>query len=255
MKCLATHHLVLMAWLCQGTNAFSPRSVIHPSFKTSYQLSPSPLFSSIEDDEERLESKNKVEIRPPEDLLTLGGDVLAIFLYTYMDHEATWLYDVFSKSHHSILPFSQEMNNRVPVWFNTFSVEPFGSIPLNIALPVEHHFLYTPALAEPGIASVLFVTLWVTTSILTEALNFKNTQSDSQTALLMTTYTWIIAAIQIAFVAWLSDGVIGHMDAFHKSIGLTHGDMEYLCGSLTVLLIWRFIVSVVLGSGNDTSSK
>ncbi len=147
------------------------------------------------------------------------------------------------------------LSSRVPVWFNLYSVEPFGPIPLNSALPLEKLFLYTPAMTHPGIASILFVIFWLIASKLTGALTFKNTHCGPERAILMTMLTWTITAIQLAFVAWASDGIIGHLDAFHKSIGLTRGDMEYICGSLTVLLIWRFTVSSILGSGNDGPKK
>lgn len=257
---LTTSQLLLLAIPYQVAIAFSHHSVLHSSRNIqNFDLKTiKPLLSSIGDDEDPFQPKSFLKPpSPPEDLLTLSGDVLTIFMYTYIDHEATWLFDILSvsSSHHALIASSDEMNSRVPVWFDSQSVEPFGSIPLSSAIPMDHHFLYTPAIMHPGLASVLFAMVWIFTSLFTEALHFKNTQCDSQRALLITAYTWIFTALQIAFVAWLSDGVIGHFDASHKSIGLTRGDLEYICGSLTVLLFWRFLVSALLGSGNDGPKK
>jgi len=251
--------LLFIALPYQAVTAFSHPSVLHSRKKNFYPRPTKPFFSSIGDDKESTKSKGTLKLPdPPEDLLTLSGDVLSIFLYTYIDHESTWLFDTLSvsSSNHPLISLSEEMSSsRVPVWFNPHSVEPFGSIPLSSALPIEHLFLYTPALIYPGLASVLFVIIWIFTSMLTGALSFKNTHCDSQRALLITAYTWTFTALQMALVAWASDVIIGYIDAFHRSIGVTRGDMGYICGSLTVLLFWRFIVSTLLGSGNDGPQK
>jgi hypothetical protein len=171
----------------------------------------------------------------------LTGDILAIFIYTYVDHEATMLFDSLAAN----------PSSRVPVWFNAVTVAPFGSIPLSVALPIEHHYTYTPAIVHPGLASVLLAIFWILSSVFTGALRVKNTQCDSQRALLITTLTWLFAAGHLAFVAWVSDGIVGNLDAFHKSLGLTRADLDYLAGSLSVLLFWRFIVSNILGENSS----
>ena len=230
---------------CPTVVAFSVPHSRNFHLKTQHNL----LYSSIGDDDEP--SQENSLFKYPEDQLTLAGDVFSIFIYSFIDHEATWLFDSLSaaSTNHALLP-------RVPpVWFNALNAAPFGSIPLISALPMEHHFIYSPAIIYPGLASVLLATFWIFTSTLTGALSFKNTLCDSRRALLITTLTWVFTALLVGLFAWASDGVIGHFDAYHKSVGLTRSDMDYIAGSLTVLLFWRFIVSTLIGSGGDSTGK
>lgn len=48
-------------------------------------------------------------------------------------------------------------------------------------------------------------------------------------------------------IALGSDSLIGSVDCLHKSVGLTKADADYIFDSLSVLLMWRFILSSFLG--------
>lgn len=136
----------------------------------------------------------------------------------------------------------------LPVWFDALSCAPFGNVPLISALPLEHHITYSPAISTAGSASVLLCTVWLICGYFTEAFHFKNTLECSRThAILITSKTWVFTSIVMILIAYGSDVLVGSIDGLHKTIGLSRVDTDFIFDSLSVLLVWRYILSSFFG--------
>jgi hypothetical protein len=234
-------------------------------------------MSSIDRDPDENKGINKIQSwvesklpAPPEDQLTMGGDIGSIFFYTFLDHTINGMYDDWLNSPEVIVSHSASaaiessfaasseiMNsfsgNSLPVWFDTMSSAPFGNIPLTSTLPISHHINYAPAVDTIGMASVLLASTWMLCGYFTGAFRFKNTlECSTSRAILVTTKTWVFTTILMLLIAYASDFFVGSMDCLHKSVGLTTADYDYIVDSLSVLLMWRFTLGTVLGSGEDS---
>jgi hypothetical protein len=208
---------------------------------------------------------------PPEDQLSMGGDVGCLFMYSFIDHCVNNMYDSYLNSPDTIitssassaiessLAASAELSslvldttavvpNSLPVWFDAMSSAPFGTIPLRAALPIEHHITYAPAISDVGTASVVLCLSWLLSGYITGAFQFRNTlECSTQRALSTTGKTWILNCIVMLGIAWGSDYFVGNLDCLHKSVGVTKADADFIFGSLTVVLIWRYILSSFFG--------
>lgn len=211
---------------------------------------------------------------PPEDQLALGGDVASIFFYTFLDHAVNSMYDdylsgpevIVTKSASAAIESSYAATagltssftqatvtgNSFPVWFDSAHSAPFGDIPLSAALPISHHIQYAPAIDTAGMASVLLCSTWMMCGYFTGAFQFKNTlECSTSRAIIKTAQTWFFTCILMFAIAYESDYLVGSFDSLHKSVGLTIADGDYILDSLSVLLMWRFLINFLFGSGGS----
>lgn len=210
---------------------------------------------------------------PPEDQLSMIGDIGCLFLYSFLDHFVNKLYDKWMNSPDTIdflsasaaiesssaasLEYSSNLisgglsSSSLPVWFDAYSSAPFGTIPLSSALPLEHHITYAPAIEAAGMASVLMCCSWLVSGYFTGAFRYKNTvECTTDHAILVTAKTWIFSSLIMLGIAWLSDSAVGCVNCLHKSVGITKADADYIFDSLSVLLTWRYILSSFFGYDN-----
>jgi hypothetical protein len=97
-------------------------------------------------------------------------------------------------------------------------------------------------------ASVLLCSAWFVSGYFTGAFRFKNTMECSPSkAIVVTGKTWILSSLIMLAIAWGSDSFIGCVDCLHKSVGITKADADYIFDSLSVLLLWRYILSSFFG--------
>ena len=215
---------------------------------------------------------------PPEDKISLAGDVACLFLYSFLDHFVNKLYDKWmnspdtidflsasaaietssaaSSEYSSSLVTADLVSSSLPVWFDTSNSAPFGIIPLSSALPLEHHITYAPAIETAGMASVMICSAWLVSGYFTGAFQFKNTLECSPSrAMLVTAKTWVFCSLIMLALAWSSDTLVGYVNALHKSVGITRADAEYIFDSLSVLLIWRFILCSFFGYDDGDADK
>lgn len=261
-----------------GAFAFQPTSY---TTRTTLQMNKSDRsqttlkMSTLDPEENKFEELfSKVTRKlppPPEDQLSLAGDVACLFLYTFIDHFVNSMYNVYLNSPDTIVKLSaysaiesvsvatSEVSTSIlggdmaskslPVWFDTLSAAPFGNVPLTSALPLEHHITYSPAIATGGMASVLLCSAWLVSGYFTGAFRFKNTFTASPSkAVLITAKTWVFSSLIMLGVAYGSDSLIGCVDCLHKSVGITKADADFIFDSLSVVLIWRYILSSFFGS-------
>jgi len=211
---------------------------------------------------------------PPEDRITISGDIIAIFFYSWMDHSVNSWYDsmlnepqllnsagsavaAIESSNAISADFSYDfVTSSVPVWFDALNSAPFGNVPLNTALPIEHHITYAPVIANAGLASVVFTSTWLLCGYFNEAFQYKNTiECSTHRAITVAGKSWMFTSILMIFLAWGSDVGVGCVDCLHKTVGLTRADTTYIFDSLTVLILWRFTISVLWGYNDDNSNK
>lgn len=205
---------------------------------------------------------------PPEDQITLSGDVANIFLYAFINHMVSDMYDsainspeIFSaKSALAAIESSSAASSDItgydsslgglPVWFDTLNSAPFGIVPLSAALPIEKHIVYAPLLATAGLSAVLFTSSWLLCGYFTGAFQFKNTlQCSTRHAINNASKTVLFTSIMMISLAVGSDHFVGCVDCLHKSVGLTKADTTYIFDTLSMLVLWRFITSSILGYG------
>jgi len=210
---------------------------------------------------------------PPEDQISLSGDVATIFMYSFLDHMVSGMYDstinspeIFSAGSALVAIESSSAASAdftgydsagggLPVWFDTLNSAPFGIVPLSAALPIEQHTAYAPAFGTAGLSAVLLTSTWLFCGYFTGAFQFKNTlQCSTRHAMNITAKNWFFTAIVMISLALGSDHFVGCVDCLHKSIGLTKADTAYIFDSLSVLLLWRFITSSLLGYGDGKDS-
>jgi len=215
---------------------------------------------------------------PPEDQLSLAGDIGCLFLYSFLDHYVNKLYDKWMNSPDTIdllspaaaiesssaasLEFTSSLikadfvSTSLPVWFDPYSSAPFGNIPLISALPIEHHITYAPAFETAGMASVLLCSAWMMSGYFTGAFQFKNTlECSPNKAIVVTAKTWVFTSLIMLALAWGSDSLIGNVDSLHKSVGITKADADFIFDSLSVLMMWRFILSSFFGYDDGDADK
>eukprot|EP00558_Chaetoceros_sp_UNC1202_P013795 CAMPEP_0197235888 /NCGR_PEP_ID=MMETSP1429-20130617/3203_1 /TAXON_ID=49237 /ORGANISM="Chaetoceros sp., Strain UNC1202" /LENGTH=277 /DNA_ID=CAMNT_0042694591 /DNA_START=157 /DNA_END=990 /DNA_ORIENTATION=+ len=274
-------HLLVATVLVSCMNLASPFVVSKAYVPTVNvpQRKGSPLhMSSVQKDPEEKTKDHSRKISswltsklppPPEDQLSMIGDVSVLFFYSFLDHYVNSLYDrwlnspgtialqsapaaIESSSAASAELLTSAVSNSLPVWFDTVHSAPYGSIPLNAALPLEHHIIYAPAISSAGAAACLITSAWLVSGYFTGVFRFQNTLECSPTkAIIATAKTWVFSTLIMLGIAYWSDSFVGCVDCLHKSVGLTKADTDYIFDSLNVLLMWRFILSSLLGYGDD----
>ena len=227
---------------------------------------------------EKMQSWVRSNLPPqPEDQLTFCGDIGSIFFYTFIDHAVNGFYDEWLNSPDVIVttsasaaieslfaatadfanPFTQKtiIGNSFPVWFDSMSSPPFGTIPLSSTLPT-HHIQYAPAIDSFGMASVLLASSWILCGYFTGAFNFENTLNcSSRKAIVMTTYNWVLTCALMIVIAYSSDLLVGNYDFHHRIVGLTRADGDFILGSLSDLIVWRFTLCSFLGYGSNSDDQ
>lgn len=266
---------------------FSQREPAHfnPLTPDTADIKTSALsMSSLEKEPEEVNLKKAVAWftsklpPPPEDQISLAGDIGCLFLYSFLDHFVNKLYDKWMNSPDTIdllspaaaiesssaasLEFTSNLissdfvSTSLPVWFDPNSSAPFGNIPLISALPIEHHITYAPALQTAGMSSVLLCSAWMMSGYFTGAFEFKNTiECSPNKAIIVTAKTWVFSSLIMLALAWGSDSLVGYVDFLHKSVGITKADADYIFDSLSVLLMWRFVLSSFFGYDDGDADK
>ena len=147
----------------------------------------------------------------PEDKLVLGGDLLSLSLYGFLDHFVGQL----------CVPSLQEIQ---PVW---------SAVPLENPAPA----LYSPLLEPVGLATILLLTSWLLVGWWHETYSYRNTAS-AERLLTKSGQTWLTSSAGLVVLTWLSRGDAGF---------LTQGDLSFLLDSLSVVVSWRFLWVLIMG--------
>ena len=195
---------------------------------------------------------------PPEDQLAMSGDIIALFVYAFLDHflndlMASTLASVDSGTAAAIDPETATqlaMSTAIPVWYDVaaHAGTPFNGVSV---LPALGYVPYAPAISTAGTSAVILVSSWLFTGWITGAFLYKNTLECSvQKAVAIVGRTWISATVITVGIALASDAWCDC--ATNPSLGgLTKADADFIFGSLSVLAMWRFVLGSILGNGGS----
>jgi hypothetical protein len=192
---------------------------------------------------------------PPEDQLTMSGDVFALFLYSFLDHSMNDMYqDAILKagldgsSTRALMmdPLDEFgiSNHILPVWFDhVHTLLPEQKLMALISLPNVN---YAPLLQTAGVASIAMTATWLICGYYSGAFLLRNTLECHITRMLTVTgQTWLLTTLVMCGLAYGSDAFLGN--SISSVGGLTKADVDYIFDSLTVLITWRFMVSALFG--------
>lgn len=193
----------------------------------------------------------------PEDQLAMSGDIIALFVYSFLDHflnemMASALVSGDSVTAAAIDPETATtlaMSTKVPVWWDvTQHTLPVSGAPV---LPALGYVPYAPAISTAGTSAVILVSAWLVSGYFTGAFLYKNTlQCSVSKAVATAGRTWISATVITVGIALASDAWCDCVT--NPSLGgLTKADSDFLFGSLSVLTMWRFVLCSILGSGGN----
>ena len=176
----------------------------------------------------------------PENFLVLGGDVAALFTYSFLDHSINSLYEATMAKE-----TAEGIVGLHAAWMD--------SLPASFIIAIQnyhnHHITggsYAPALEYPGVSSVLFATCWLLSGYFHQAFSYDNTVRCSPAhAMLVTGRAWIFSCVAMLAIAFLSDTCAS--DLQYQVGGLTRADADYIFDSLAVIVTWRYMIATILG--------
>jgi hypothetical protein len=195
---------------------------------------------------------------PPEDQLAMGGDIIALFVYAFLDHflndlMASALASGDSATAAAVDPETATqlaMSTAIPVWYDisAHAGSPFNGVSV---LPALGYVPYAPAISTAGTSAVVLASSWLFTGWITGAFLYKNTVECSVSkAIAVAGRTWISATVITVGIALASDAWCDCVT--NPSLGgLTKADADFLFGSLSVLAMWRFVLGSILGNGGS----
>jgi len=217
-------------------------------------------MSSIPDDDDNdgsfdnLPDKFFARLPPaPEDQIALSGDLLALFVYSYLDHTVNEVYaDTAAKMDVTdLITYDPRAGGpSLPVWFDPSHLQTFGQ---NWLSHTSIEVPYAPAIAASGLAFVTMSTCWLLVGYVTGAFLHRNTlECDASRAMVITLRTWCGMACLMVALALGSDALWGQLDGINALSapargGLTKADADYIFDSLTVLAFWRFMFNWLMG--------
>jgi len=227
-------------------------------------------ISSSEDNKrnmmlEELKKKCRESLPPePEDKFILTGDIASILVYSFMDH----VFGSLLSEDCALQSLVASSSTQVPVW-SEVSLHNFGSPLLRAILTQQHdahmdgsfsleqlsvpHF--SPILQSGGISFVVLASCWLLSGYLNRSFLFQNTVGcNPHQAVKITFRTWILAAGMMMTFCLLASGINPCGCETEIAIngfalkGLSLSDAEFIFDSLTVLLIWRFLVASLMSA-------
>jgi len=208
---------------------------------------------------------------PPEDQFTMIGDLSSLFIYAFSSH---FLNDFIvnnvlrtSESLEDALlaldPMQEITNLNIPIWL---SDQP-QHIQQQVQLAGLRHDLldhWSPLFSTAGTAFVAISTCWLLAGYVHKAFLFRNTlECDTSHTLTKTLETWITCGILLTLAVAGCSELVSHLPMVKHLLGIgcteclqehwiTKADVMYIVDSLTVLILWRFIMNTMLGYGNSS---
>jgi len=221
-------------------------------------MSDIPKPDDEEDEDDRVQFNFKMP-PPPEDQFVMTGDLLSLFVYAFTDHFVCQDLASFAnagvKSEEIAAIASRAgtadsiLSSGTPVWLDHSSG--YRDQVLHVLLSDHTVTQYSPLLQPTGLAACVLAAAWLGCGWWNRAFSFKNTlDCRADRALVVTARTWLATCAVLLFgVAVTNAALLG--DGLH----LTKGDADYILDSLSVLCLWRFIASSMLGSGGGGGSR
>ena len=189
---------------------------------------------------------------PPEDQFVLIGDLLSLAVYGISDHlvcqiMSHQLVPTSSREIYTDMVANADAALHAPVWWDAAS--PQATAVLQATL--ESHLVtqYSPLLEPMGQATTLLAAAWLLAGWFHRAFLFQNTlDCPTEKALEVTARTWLTTCAILLTLVVASQAVMGMED---WATNFQRGDVDYIVDSLTVLIVWRFMASYLLGGGGS----
>lgn len=188
---------------------------------------------------------------PPEDQFVLIGDLLSLAVYGISDHlvcqiMSHQLVPTSSREIYTDMVANADAALHAPVWWDAAS--PQATAVLQTTL--ESHLVtqYSPLLEPMGQATTLLAAAWLLAGWFHRAFLFQNTlDCPTEKALEVTARTWLTTCAILLSLVVASQAVMGMED---WATNFQRGDVDYIVDSLTVLIVWRFMASYLMGGGS-----
>ena len=198
----------------------------------------------------------------PEDIFVMIGDLLSLCVYGISDHFFCQVVarmmvreTLADPMHHLSSAAAAQVSSggalqspslQTPVWLDLNT--PYTDHVLEINLSNQLVNQYSPLLEPMGAATCLLIACWILAGWLHQAFSFRNTlDCSTERALTVTVQTWLTSCALLFGIVLMSQKLCG-CDHFYM---LKRGDMDYIVDSASVLILWRFLASYLLGSGVD----
>ena len=111
----------------------------------------------------------------------------------------------------------------------------------------------SPLLEPMGMATTLLASSWLLAGWFHRAFAYKNTLNcPTDKALTVTARTWLTTCLILFGLVVTSQALTGMED---WATNFRKGDVDYIVDSLTVLIVWRFMASWLLGGGSSGENK
>lgn len=179
---------------------------------------------------------------PPEDQIVMAGDLMSLFIYGFADHFVCQ--DLAASLSASSTDPLESVLDMPPVWLDsTFSYSDHVLQVLQYDLSVTQ---YSPLLQPMGLAACLLASSWLLSGWWHKAFSLRNTlDCATDRALTVTAKAWFTSCLVLLLAVGFSNYQLSHVVSFTK------GDITFVFDTLTVLSMWRFMASSLLGSGRD----
>jgi len=219
---------------------------------------------------DEVESKFKFDLPPPpEDRFVMAGDLLSLFVYAFFDHFvcvdlASFVNAAAANDRTAVAAATSSSSAdfvgdhialSAPVWLDMSTSSGYRDHVLHVLLSDQTVTQYSPLLQPTWLAGCLLASAWLLAGWWHRSFAYKNTLDCSPDRVLtVTAKTWVTSCLALMVGVAASNSVLLGP---HHQIGLEwwqtfkKGDVEYIWDSLTVLCMWRFMASSLLGSGGN----
>jgi hypothetical protein len=189
----------------------------------------------------------------PEDQFVLIGDLLSLSVYGITDHLVCQSFSHYLVSHtdqHQLftdMVADSDATLHAPVWWEAGSPQAANVLQATLESHMVAH--YSPLLEPMGQATTLLAAAWLLAGWFHRAFLFQNTlECPTDQALTVTARTWLTTCVILFGLVGISQALMGgDVASFER------GDVDYIVDSLTVLVLWRFMASWLLGGGGSSS--
>lgn len=199
----------------------------------------------------------RLELPPaPEDQFVLIGDLLSLFVYSFSDHFVCQDLASFflPGSTTDSVTLDQALGGHQPVWLDATSS--YHSHVLHVLLHDATVTHYSPLLQPTGLAACALASCWLLAGWWHRAFLYRNTLSCSTPhTLRVTARAWLTACLLLTAAVGISSYALTGTSYEYWWQAYTRGDLDYIWDSLTVLCVWRYMASSMLGSGEDDDNN
>ncbi|KAL7563950.1 hypothetical protein ACA910_017565 [Epithemia clementina (nom. ined.)] len=199
---------------------------------------------------------------PPEDTFVMMGDLLSLCVYGITDHffcqvvAQGMVRDTLADPlHHLSRAAASQISHgdaalliQAPVWLDLQSPYTNHVLEVNLSNQLVNH--YSPLLEPMGAATCLLVACWLLAGWFHQAFSLRNTlDCNTERALMVTVQTWLTTCALLFGLVLTSQQLCGcNVSSFFM---VQKGDLDYVIDSASVLILWRFLASYLLGSGRE----